>query len=121
MAFLEHLSKKFPKVYLHRICDNYGTTNTSRVKVWIAERPRFTLHFTPTSASWRNLVECWFARITRGHPSRWFRQRSPTGAGDQSLPQKMEQRPQPFRWTKSARTISRKIAHANVSMGQNTN
>ncbi len=50
---------------LHLVVDNYGTHKTAEVKAWLAKHPRFHLHFTPTSASWLNLVERFFAEITR--------------------------------------------------------
>jgi len=50
---------------LHLILDNYATHKHAKVKRWLARRPRFHLHFTPTSSSWLNLVERWFGEITR--------------------------------------------------------
>src|ERR1700722_2241876 len=50
---------------IHVICDNYATHKHPKVKVWLARHPRFRLHFTPTSASWLNLVERFFGEITR--------------------------------------------------------
>ena len=44
--------------------DNYGTHKTAAIRRWLAKRPRFHVHFTPTSASWINLVERWFAALT---------------------------------------------------------
>lgn len=64
IAFLESLARRYPKLELHLICDNYGTHKHPAVKRWLASHPRFHLHFTPTSASWLNLVERWFALIT---------------------------------------------------------
>ena len=55
---------RYPKLELHLICDNYGTHKHPAVKQWLAAHPRFELHFTPTSASWLNLVERWFGLIT---------------------------------------------------------
>ena len=57
IAFLESLAKRYPKLELHLICDNYGTHKHPAVKQWLAAHRRFHLHFTPTSASWLNLVE----------------------------------------------------------------
>jgi transposase len=57
IAFLESLARRYPKRELHLICDNYGTHKHPAVKRWLAGHPRFHLHFTPTSASWLNLVE----------------------------------------------------------------
>ena len=64
MAFLESLARRYPKLEPHLICDNYGTHKHPAVKRWLAAHPRFHLHFTPTSASWLNLVERWFALFT---------------------------------------------------------
>jgi DDE superfamily endonuclease len=50
---------------LHLVVDNYGAPKTPAVKAWLAKHLRFHMHFTPTSASWLNLVECFFAEITR--------------------------------------------------------
>jgi transposase len=49
---------------LHLVLDNYATHKTPAVQRWLAAHPRFHLHFTPTSASWLNLVERWFAELT---------------------------------------------------------
>jgi hypothetical protein len=49
---------------VHQILDNYGTRKTAIIGNWQAQRPCFQLHFTPTSASWLNLVERWFAALT---------------------------------------------------------
>lgn len=49
---------------VHLIMDNYGTHKTALIRRWLAKRPRFHVHFTPTSASWLNLVERWFALLT---------------------------------------------------------
>jgi len=49
---------------IHLILDNYGTHKTASIRSWLAKRPRFHVHFTPTSASWINLVERWFAALT---------------------------------------------------------
>ena len=49
---------------VHVVCDNYGTHKTPAVNTWLARHPRFHVHFTPTSSSWVNQVERWFAYIT---------------------------------------------------------
>src|SRR5262249_27436063 len=53
-----------PDLDIHLILDNYGTHKTPTVRRWFARHPRFHVHFTPTSASWLNLVERWFASLT---------------------------------------------------------
>jgi transposase len=50
---------------LHLVLDNYGTHKHPAVKAWLAERPNYHLHFTPTSSSWLNLVERFFSEITQ--------------------------------------------------------
>src|SRR6516225_5539334 len=64
IAFLESLARRYPQRELHLVCDNYGTHKHPAVTRWLAVHLRFHLHFTPTSASWLNLVERWFALIT---------------------------------------------------------
>jgi len=51
-------------VDVHLVCDNYGTHKTSAINAWLVKHPRFHMHFTPTSSSWINQVERWFAFIT---------------------------------------------------------
>ena len=63
--FLDTIEKNAPTdLDVHLILDNYGTHKTQQIRNWLAKRPRFHLHFTPTSASWINLVERWFAALT---------------------------------------------------------
>ena len=64
LAFLRHLDETFPDKDLHLILDNASTHKHPAVKRWLARRPRFHLHFTPTSASWMNQVELWFSMLT---------------------------------------------------------
>jgi len=63
---------------VHLVLDNYATHKTPEVKAWLEKHPRFKLHFTPTSASWLNLVELFFAEIT----SKRIRRGSYTSVGD---------------------------------------
>jgi len=53
-----------PALDVHLIMDNYGTHKTALIRRWLAKRPRFHVHFTPTSASWINMVERFFAALT---------------------------------------------------------
>jgi transposase len=63
--FLETLDQQVPRgCALHLIIDNYATHKTPAIKRWLLRHPRFHLHFTPTGASWLNLVERWFAGLT---------------------------------------------------------
>jgi len=65
LAFLKQVAKAYPRVKLHVVCDNYATHKHPAVKAWLARNPRITLHFTPTSGSWLNMVEIFFGIITR--------------------------------------------------------
>ena len=63
--FLSVIDRNVPKdLSVHLILDNYNTHKTAMIHSWLAKHPRFSLHFTPTSASWLNLVERWFGMIT---------------------------------------------------------
>lgn len=64
-TFLNHLDRQVPdELDVHLILDNYSTHKTPAIHRWLLRHPRFHLHFTPTSASWLNLVERWFAELT---------------------------------------------------------
>lgn len=66
LQFLRRLNEEFPgEVGLHLILDNYSTHGHKRVRRWLAKHPRFVLHFIPTSSSWLNLVERWFAELSQ--------------------------------------------------------
>jgi transposase len=65
LAFLKHVARTYPEGQLHLVMDNYAVHKTSEVKQWLAEDPRFHVHFTPTSASWLNLVRVWFGIVER--------------------------------------------------------
>ena len=66
LAFLRHIDANVPnELDVHLIVDNYATHKHPRVKAWLARRPRYTVHYTPTYASWINQVERWFGIITQ--------------------------------------------------------
>ena len=65
LLFLRRIDRAVPKeLDIHIVLDNYGTHTHEAVRKWLEARPRYHLHFTPTSASWLNLVERFFAEIT---------------------------------------------------------
>ncbi|MCA6113215.1 IS630 family transposase, partial [Bradyrhizobium sp. CNPSo 4026] len=83
-----------PGLDLHLVVDNYASHKTPAVKRWLKAHPRFHLHFTPTSASWLNMVERFFAEITRNrHPPRRLRERRRAQACDHGIPGKPQRRP----------------------------
>ena len=63
--FLKTVARAYPRRQLRVVCDNYHTHKHADIKAWLAKNPRITLHFTPTSGSWLNLVEVFFSIITR--------------------------------------------------------
>ena len=65
LDFLKRVAKAYPRRRLHVVLDNYHTHKHDDIEAWLAKNPRVTLHFTPTSGSWLNLVEVFFGIITR--------------------------------------------------------
>ena len=66
LGFLKRIDEAVPATLdVHLIVDNYATHKHAKVRTWLAARPRFHLHFTPTYSSWLNQVERWFALITQ--------------------------------------------------------
>jgi transposase len=65
LDFLKTVSRAYPRRQLHVVCDNYHTHKHDDITAWLAKKPRITMHFTPTSGSWLNLVEVFFGIITR--------------------------------------------------------
>jgi transposase len=91
------------------VADNYQTHKHPRVQHWLARHPRFHMHFTPTSASWLNLVERLFAELTNKRLRRGiFRSIADLQATINRYLRERNRAPKPFVWTKSADTIIRK-------------
>lgn len=65
LQFMKLVVRRYPRIELHVILDNSSTHKTADVRAWLAKHPRVHFHFTPTSASWLNLVEAWFSILTR--------------------------------------------------------
>jgi transposase len=65
LRFLRHIAKTYPRMQLHLVVDNYATHKHPAVQAWLSKNSRITLHFTPTSGSWLNMVEIFFSIITR--------------------------------------------------------
>lgn len=96
---------------VHLILDNYATHKTPLIRRWLAKRPRYHLHFTPTSASWLNLVERWFATLTEKQIRRGSH-RSPREliAAIKRYLTLTNATPKPFVWTKTADEILASVA-----------
>jgi transposase len=102
---------------LHLIVDNYATHKTPAVKRWLKAHPRFHLHFTPTSASWLNMVERFFAEITRDRIRRGaFKSVAELNAAIMQYLENHNADPKPFLWTKSASQILEKVARAKQAL-----
>ena len=116
LDFLKLVARVYPRRQLHVVLDNYATHKHAKVQTWLARHPRIHLHFTPTYASWLNLVEVFFAIIERQAlrrgdfasvdelvaPIRWFCDG-------------WNQRCQPFTWTKDADQILTTLKRQNTS------
>jgi transposase len=110
--FLDRIDAAVPRdLDVHIILDNYGTHKTAIIQRWLAKRPRFHLHFTPTSASWLNLVERWFAALTEKQLRRGVHRstRELEMAIDRYL-SISDDVPKPFIWTKTADEILASVA-----------
>lgn len=100
---------------LHLILDNYGTHSHPYVEEWFQRHPRFHLHFTPTSSSWLNLIERWFAELTRKRIKRGvFRSVPELVSTIQEFIRTNNDQPQPFVWTKRADQILEKLKHCKA-------
>jgi transposase len=95
-----------PDLDVHLVLDNYGTHKSPTIQRWLAKRPRFTLHFTPTSASWMNLVERFFATLTEKQIRRGtFRSTRQLETAIKNYLHLYNQDPRPFVWHKTADEI----------------
>jgi transposase len=102
---------------VHLVLDNYGTHKTAEVKAWLAKHPRFKLHFTPTSASWLNLVERFFAEITTKRIRRGaFTSVANLEEAIHDYLDRHNAEPKPFVWTKSAEVILDNEARALATL-----
>src|SRR3954463_2891273 len=106
LDFLKHVAKAYPRRTLHVVLDNYHTHKHEDIHQWLARHPRITLHFTPTSGSWLNLVEVFFGIITRqAIPRRSFDNVKQLVAAIRAFIDAYNQRCRPFIWTKTADQI----------------
>jgi len=118
LRFLKIIDQRtLPGLDLHLIVDNYATHKTPAVKRWLKAHPRFRLHFTPTSASWLNMVERFFAEITRNRIRRGaFKSVAELREAIMEYLEIHNANPKPFIWTKSAAQILEKVARAKHAL-----
>jgi transposase len=111
LKFLRKLKRETPKkLDLHLILDNYGTHTHPNVKKWLERHPRFHLHFIPTSSSWVNLIERWFAELTQKRVRRGvFKSVPDLIAAIEDFMRIYNENPKPFVWTKKVDRILEKV------------
>jgi transposase len=123
LKFLRKIDRETPKdKALHLIADNYATHKHPAVQQWLAKHPRFNMHFTPTSASWLNMVERFFRDITVNRLRRGVFTSVPelVAAIDEYVSHH-NTKPKPFIWTKSAADILQKVIRANARLSSKQN
>jgi transposase len=109
LAFLNSLVRAFPRKPLHVVLDNSSTHSTPEVKAWLARHPRVHFHFTPTSASWMNMVEIWFSILTKQQVRRGVYHDVPELiCAIEHFIEGYNERAQPFVWTKTAERVLNK-------------
>ncbi|OCP01854.1 DDE endonuclease [Ensifer sp. LC13] len=118
VRFLKLIDQRTPTgLNLHLIVDNYATHKTPAVNRWLKAHPRFHLHFTPTSASWLNMVERFFADITRNRIRREaFKSVAQLIDAIMQYLETHNADPKPFVWIKSAAQILEKVARAKQTL-----
>ena len=118
LRFLRTIDQQTPKTLdLHLILDNYATHKHDKVKLWLDKHPRFHLHFTPTSASWLNLVERFFGLITQERIRRGvFTSLDALETAIREYLDNHNAAPNPFVWTKSADQILAKVKRARNAL-----
>jgi len=123
LKFLKKIDRETPKdKTLHLIADNYATHKHPTVQAWLNRHPRLVMHFTPTSASWLNMVERFFRDITTERLRRGVFTSVPelVAAIDDYIAHHNTE-PKPFIWTKSARDILQKVIRANSRLSSKQN
>jgi transposase len=116
LRFLKQVARAYPDTDLHLVMDNYAAHKRVEIRDWLAANPRVRVHFTPTSASWLNLVEVWFGIIERQAIHRGtFRSVKDLTAKIRTFIDGWNDRAHPFVWTKTADDILKKANRQNTS------
>ena len=121
LDFLKEIDRRVPdELDIHIVMDNYATHKTAAVKAWLTRRPHWYVHFTPTSASWINQVERWFAELTRKQLQRGVHRPTRQLEADiRAFIEKHNENPKPFKWTKSADDILAGVKRFCLRVDQN--
>ena len=120
LKFLRRIHQEFPgKAPLHLVMDNYGTHGTPEVKAWLNRHPRFVVHYVPTSCSWLNLIERWFAELTNKRIRRdSFLSIEDLIAAIQEFLAAWNEAPKPFIWTATVDSILAKLSRCRQTLEQ---
>lgn len=120
LRFLKQINRETPQeLDIHLIIDNYCTHKHEKVKTWLGKHPRFHVHFTPTSSSWMNLIERFFADITSDvvREGSFTSIRQLVNAIEQYLADRNEN-PKPYKWNAKGEEILEKIHRARAKLKQ---
>ena len=122
LRFLKQIDRETPKeLDIHLVADNYCTHKHAKVKAWLSKHPRFHMHFTPTSSSWLNLVERFFADLTRDVVREGsFRSVRQLVKAIESYLAERNENPKPYRWKAKGEDILAKIHRAKIAMEQSS-
>jgi transposase len=118
LKFLRRLDQEFPgEIPLHMVLDNYGTHKHEKIQAWLKRHPRFIPHYVPTSSSWLNLVERWFAELT----SKRIRRDSFHSVEDlqhaiMDFLKAWNENPKPFLWTATVESIQAKLSRCRQTL-----
>ncbi len=120
LAFLREINKATPKdKEIHIICDNYATHKHPKVKSWLKYHKRFHVHFTPTSASWLNMVERFFRELSEKQLKRGvFRSVKELQQSVMSFIETHNEAPAPYIWTQSASDILEKVKRGREKLNK---
>jgi len=120
LKFLRRIDREFPgKTPLHLVIDNYGTHGTPEVKTWLSKHPRFVVHYVPTSCSWLNLIERWFAELTNKRIRRGsFLDVDDLQTAIYEFLSAWNEHPKPFVWTATVDSIVAKLTRCRQTLEQ---
>ena len=120
LRFLRRLDQEFPgPVPLHLVMDNYGTHQHASVRAWLKRHRRFVLHFVPTSSSWLNLIERWFAELTTKQVRRGsFHSVDDLKKAIAEFLAAWNEHPKPFVWTATLESIKEKLSRCRQTLEQ---
>jgi transposase len=120
LKFMRRIDREFPgDTTLHLVMDNYGTHGHADVKAWLSKHPRFVIHYVPTSCSWLNLIERWFAELTNKRIRRdSFLSVDDLIAAIKEFLAAWNDNPKPFVWTATVDSIVAKLARCRQTLEQ---